>query len=121
MNETAAHVVDSVIPKVPTRQWVISVPAPLRHLISFDSQALKLVLDAYNVAVFSWLKNAAKKEESSKKQSRHILVLSLSFNDSVLHSTLTLIFTASSLMASTPKMRGASSLFIGFQGQHWLK
>jgi len=60
MNETAAHLVDSVIPRIPTRQWVLSVPAPLRHLISFDSQALKLVIDAYSSAVFSWLKKKAK-------------------------------------------------------------
>jgi len=69
MNETAAHLVDSVIPRIPTRQWVLSVPAPLRHLISFDSKALKLVVDAYSRAVFSWLKKKAKHRGIIKKAS----------------------------------------------------
>ena len=29
--QTAAHLVERVIPWVPTRQWVISVPVPLRY------------------------------------------------------------------------------------------
>ena len=32
MSETAAHIVDHVIPCIPTRQWVLSVPKPLRYL-----------------------------------------------------------------------------------------
>src|SRR5881296_3554436 len=31
MAQTAAHLVECVIPWVPTRQWVISVPVPLRY------------------------------------------------------------------------------------------
>ena len=31
MAQTAAHLVEQVIPWVPTRQWVISVPVPLRY------------------------------------------------------------------------------------------
>lgn len=70
MNETAAHLVDSVIPQAPTRQWVLSVPAPLRHLISFDSKALKLVLDAYSKTVFGWLKKKAKHRGIIEKASK---------------------------------------------------
>ena len=32
MAETAAHLVDHVIPRVPVRQWMVSFPIPLRHL-----------------------------------------------------------------------------------------
>lgn len=32
-NETAAHLVDSVVPKIPAVQWVLSLPAPLRMLV----------------------------------------------------------------------------------------
>jgi hypothetical protein len=59
-SETAAHLVDSVIPRIPTRQWVLSVPMPLRFLIAYDSKALKVVIDAFTAAVFSWLKRKAK-------------------------------------------------------------
>ena len=31
MAQTAAHLVERVIPWVPTRQWVVSVPLPLRY------------------------------------------------------------------------------------------
>jgi hypothetical protein len=31
MAQTAAHLVQWVIPWVPTRQWVVSVPIPLRY------------------------------------------------------------------------------------------
>ncbi len=33
MAETAAHLVEQVIPHVPVRQWVVSFPIPLRHLV----------------------------------------------------------------------------------------
>src|SRR5437899_10074025 len=39
MAQTAAHLVERVIPWVPTRQWVVSVPMPLRYWMA-ASQAL---------------------------------------------------------------------------------
>ena len=33
MSQTAAHLVDHVIPQVPVRQWVLSLPIPLRLLL----------------------------------------------------------------------------------------
>ena len=32
MSQTAAHLVDRVIPHVPVRRWVLSLPIPLRVL-----------------------------------------------------------------------------------------
>jgi hypothetical protein len=32
MAQQVAHLVEQVIPWVPTRQWVVSVPIPLRYL-----------------------------------------------------------------------------------------
>ena len=34
MSQTAAHLVDNVIPRVPVRQWVLSLPIPLRLLLA---------------------------------------------------------------------------------------
>jgi len=34
MAQTAAHLVDNVIPRVPVRQWVLSLPIPLRLLLA---------------------------------------------------------------------------------------
>lgn len=44
MAETAAHLVEQVIPQVPVRQWVVSFPIPLRHLFATQPQLLSPVL-----------------------------------------------------------------------------
>ena len=38
MAETAAHLVERVIPWVPTRQWVVSVPVPLRYWMAASQE-----------------------------------------------------------------------------------
>jgi hypothetical protein len=40
MAETAAHLVDHVIPREPVRQWVLSFPIPLRLLFATHPQLL---------------------------------------------------------------------------------
>ena len=49
MTETAAHLVDHVFPKVPVRQWVLSLPKRLRYYLYHDpkiaSKVLKIFLD----------------------------------------------------------------------------
>jgi len=44
MAETAAHLVDHVIPPLPVRQWVLSVPKRLRWYLEHEPQALSAVL-----------------------------------------------------------------------------
>ena len=44
MAETAAHLVEHVIPRVPVRQWVMSFPIPLRNLFATQPQLLSPVL-----------------------------------------------------------------------------
>ena len=44
MVETAAHLVEHVIPPVPVRQWVVSFPIPLRILFAAQPQLLTPVL-----------------------------------------------------------------------------
>jgi hypothetical protein len=36
MTEFAARLVDEVLPRVPVRQWVLSVPYRLRYLLAWD-------------------------------------------------------------------------------------
>ena len=36
MADTAAHLVDEVLPDVPIRQWVISFPFRIRYLLAYD-------------------------------------------------------------------------------------
>ena len=44
MAERAAHLVDHVLPAVPIRQWVLSLPFRLRHLLAFDHAHCRRVL-----------------------------------------------------------------------------
>ena len=36
MSESAARLVDEVLPRVPVRQWVLSLPHRLRYLLARD-------------------------------------------------------------------------------------
>jgi hypothetical protein len=44
MAQTAAYLVDEVIPTVPVRQWVLSFPIPLRLLYAAHPELLTAVL-----------------------------------------------------------------------------
>ena len=44
MNESAAYLVDDIIPHVPVRQWVLSFPIPLRSLFAVHPELLTPVL-----------------------------------------------------------------------------
>jgi len=44
MSQTAAHPVDHVIPHVPVRQWVLSLPIPLRVLLAAQPELVTPVL-----------------------------------------------------------------------------
>jgi hypothetical protein len=51
MNNTAAHIVDRVIPAVPVRQWVLSLPYDLRALAACDAKLLKRIIQAFARAI----------------------------------------------------------------------
>ena len=44
MAETAAHLSDQVFPRLPVRQWVLSVPKRLRYFMQRDGATLGMVL-----------------------------------------------------------------------------
>ncbi len=49
-----------VIPEIPTRQWVLSLPAPLRYLAAYDNNALNAIMSAFTGSLFSYLRKKAK-------------------------------------------------------------
>ena len=55
MTETAAHLVEHVIPRVPVRQWVLSFPIPLRLLLAAHPHLLSPVLQVVNRAISTFL------------------------------------------------------------------
>ncbi len=59
MTELAAHLVDRVIPDVPVRQWVLSLPWSLRYQLAFDAGLCRDVLAVFIRVVFGWLRRRA--------------------------------------------------------------
>ena len=55
MAQTAAHLVDYVIPRVPVRQWVLSFPIPLRILLAAHPQLLSAVLQIVHRVIATFL------------------------------------------------------------------
>ena len=59
MSQTAAHLVDHVIPHVPVRQWVLSLPIPLRVLLAAQPELVTPVLQVVQRVITRHLVAAA--------------------------------------------------------------
>jgi len=59
MVETAAHLVDSVLPRVPYRQWVLTVPKRVRYFLKEPRHA-SAVLRIYHRALEATIRNASR-------------------------------------------------------------
>ncbi len=59
MSQTAAHLVDHVIPQVPVRQWVLSLPIPLRLLLAAQPELITPVLGMVQRVLERHLQEAA--------------------------------------------------------------
>jgi hypothetical protein len=68
MSQTATHLVDFVFPRIGVRQWVLSLPFPLRYLLSFDNKTLSLLLRIYVRAVSSIYKKKANERGIKKSE-----------------------------------------------------
>jgi len=60
MAETAAHLVDCVLPEVPIRQWVLTLPYPLRYRCAYNARLTSQVLRAFLRALFAELRRRAR-------------------------------------------------------------
>ncbi len=56
MVETAAHLTDHVLPKVPVRQWVLSVPKRVRYLFRHERETVGAVLGIFMRALETTLR-----------------------------------------------------------------
>ncbi len=62
MADTAAHLVDRVLPQVPVRQWVLSLPWALRYRLAYDRALCSDVLGLFIRTVFSAQRRRARAE-----------------------------------------------------------
>lgn len=61
MNDTAAHLVDTVLPEVPIRQWVCSFSWQLRYVMGYDKKLTSEILAAFMSTVIQSVKRRAKR------------------------------------------------------------
>ena len=59
MTATAAHITTKVLPDVPVRQWVLSVPWQIRGLLAAKATVLSSVLRVFLSAIAGWYKRQA--------------------------------------------------------------
>jgi hypothetical protein len=64
MADTAAHLVDRVLPRVPVRQWVLSLPFGLRYRLAFDRELTADILRVFVRAVFGSLRRRTRPERA---------------------------------------------------------
>lgn len=60
MADTAAHLVERVLPEVPIRQWVFTLPYPLRMPCAWNAKLTSAVLRAFLRALFAEQRRRAK-------------------------------------------------------------
>lgn len=76
MAQTAAHLVDHVIPRVPVRQWVLSFPIPLRILLAADPQLLSEVLQIVHRVIATFrIKHSGLKASPDQANLRRLAAL----------------------------------------------
>ncbi|MFQ5668804.1 MAG: transposase [Candidatus Binatia bacterium] len=61
MAETAAHLIDAVLPEVPVRQWVLSLPYEARFWLAYDPKLLSGVRTIYLRALDTWMTQHARR------------------------------------------------------------
>ncbi|MCC6848742.1 MAG: transposase [Deltaproteobacteria bacterium] len=62
MAERAAHLVDHVLPAVPMRQWVLSLPFRLRYVLAFDHALCRKVLAVHVRALRAFYRRRARRQ-----------------------------------------------------------
>ena len=61
MNDTAAHLVDRLLPPIPYRQWVLSTPRQVRFMMAVDPTFMGQVQRIFIRAIFADLRRRARK------------------------------------------------------------
>src|SRR5439155_103183 len=66
MAEQAAHLVDHVLPHVPVRQWVLTLPHRLRYLLAYNHALCRAVLGVAARAVLGFYRRRARRTRDGR-------------------------------------------------------
>jgi hypothetical protein len=75
MAERAAHLVDHVLPDVPVRQWVLSLPHRMRYLLAWDHELRRAVSGVAIRAVLGFLRRRACRDGVADGRSGAVVVV----------------------------------------------
>jgi hypothetical protein len=75
MTERAAHLMDAVLPRVPVRQWVLSLPHGLRYPLAWDHDLSRAVLGVYAHALLGWQRRRARRLGVSNGRNGSVTVI----------------------------------------------
>src|SRR5262249_15542549 len=67
MAEQAANLVQAVLPWVPVRQWVLTVPHRLRYRLAFDHALCRAVIAVFVRAVLGWDRRRARRARRARR------------------------------------------------------
>jgi len=81
MSATAANLVDDVMPKVPLRQWVLTVPFAWRSRLGFDGALLGAVVRRLADAVLAFYRRRLAAHDGAVGQSGAVLVVQRTSSD----------------------------------------
>jgi len=59
--DTAADLVDRVLPEIPYRQFVLTFPWPIRLPLAYEAGLLPRMMRAYPQTLFSWMRRRGRK------------------------------------------------------------
>ena len=60
MADTAARLTDEVLPQVPVRQWVLSLPYEIRYRLAWDGELVGALLSVFLRVVYGWYRRQAR-------------------------------------------------------------
>jgi hypothetical protein len=83
MSDLAAHLVDRVLPEVPIRQWVLSVPFALRYPLAYDAALCGAVKGVFIRAVMGWTKRRAARDGAAGDGSTGAVVATQRFDSAL--------------------------------------
>ncbi len=75
MADTAANLVDRVLPLAPYRQWTLSLPRKIRLLVIRNPKLLSRVLSLFLRAIFAYQRRRARKQGIKSPQTGAVTLL----------------------------------------------
>jgi hypothetical protein len=92
MCQTAANLVEHVLPPAPIRQWVLTLPFELRGRLGFDGKILGAVARVFVDSVLGWYRRRLRSSTRERAESGAVVVVQRASSDLKLNPHLHVVF-----------------------------